>query len=56
MKHVAFLTYPLIVTALTALAVGGCSSKGTDTSQSSASPRAVVGPGFGSVRNAGNGA
>ena len=34
MKHVAFLTYPFLITALAALVVGGCSSKGTNTSQS----------------------
>ncbi|MGA9359381.1 MAG: hypothetical protein WBW75_15600 [Mycobacterium sp.] len=36
MKHVTFLTYPLLVTGLTALSVGGCSSNATNTSQSSA--------------------
>jgi YVTN family beta-propeller protein len=35
MKHVTFLTYPLVVTGLTALSVGGCSSNATNTSQSS---------------------
>ncbi len=35
MKHVTFLTYPLLVTGLTALSVGGCSSNATNTSQSS---------------------